>query len=193
MTWDVGLTETNYPLLDQNTTQTIDGQPSENAANDCSETCLAAIAQYLADIVELPDEVHDKGWGQGFVGPSGPPENITAYAAKWMRDANTSIYHPATVAATANVLWSLLYWQRPCLYLVTNAGIAHWASALHMWGGVGSNPFDTLSTHNPFGGTRWTLDYPTFSGKLRRYTDGNFLVFGFGRVRSVQAETRFGI
>jgi hypothetical protein len=62
-----------FPFVDQRTTATTDGLPSENSLDDCVAASICAAVMYLKGIsrvggIYTPDNFKDKADGQGYVG-----------------------------------------------------------------------------------------------------------------------------
>ncbi|HEX6798678.1 MAG TPA: hypothetical protein VF116_13300 [Ktedonobacterales bacterium] len=60
------------PLKDQRVEQTTDGRPPEDGNMDCVPTSLAAMCQALTGRLTSGDDLHDRVYGQGYVGMQDP-------------------------------------------------------------------------------------------------------------------------
>lgn len=72
---------TGLPLVNQLQSPTTDGQPDENARENCVPSSLAAAFSFLLQRQIEPDTIHDLVYGQGYVGVQSAATYV-AYAAK---------------------------------------------------------------------------------------------------------------
>lgn len=62
----------NVPVKDQRSEKTTDGRPPEDGNMDCVPTSLAAMCQALTGRFTSGDDLHDRVYGQGYVGLQDP-------------------------------------------------------------------------------------------------------------------------
>jgi hypothetical protein len=207
MTWNTYLGP--FPDIGQLTGLTDDGQPSENAPNDCGPDSLAQINCYLTGNLWYPDTIKDSPLylGQGKVGYSNEYE-MQAYSRQRL-GTDCTIYYPqyGDTGTAANIIRSYIRDGRPVAILryatstdrANNGPGSHW-NVVRGASGPDDNHTDTYVTRDPYGITAFdrTEDKATFFGWLRPYnvTWNNavpwstaYLIVGFERRRAVDATT----
>lgn len=137
MTWSIDWNPT-WPFLSQNATNdTWDGGPPENASEDCGETCLAMVIQYLTGVHVPPDSIKDEILGQGATGPSTLPQLSDFLLTN--ASTNTTQYWPLVAQNGSNGLLDRVYQYlvkgKPCIVLKNYSATiptAHWVTPIYL-------------------------------------------------------------
>jgi len=157
----------NWPLVDQMTTWTNDGQPSEDAEDDCAYTCVAMFMRWATGEVRSPNFYHDAIAGQGEVGVA-----YSRWIASYLRGWGFVVDED----------YGLTPWQA---YQAVRSALAQGDPAMvlsnerlgrHYTVGIGENDDGSMVRANPNGGVRETLAAWDWQGRFA----GDVLVFRHG-------------
>lgn len=113
MTWNILLSP--WPYKSQNASPTTDGQPDENHADNCGETCLSMIVEFLTGVKVDPDTIKDQILGQGTLGLLDTYQ-LTGYL--WRQTGtNTSVIEPPDQNSLTHSIWQYTVIGEPLLVL----------------------------------------------------------------------------